>query len=82
MAEGIWYDSLNYYNKIDRIGLYEDEENGVTASFNTPDLIYAKMRFAVRQGLGGGVFVWHCACDVPADNDASLFNAIVRAKGR
>ena len=78
--EAIWYDYLNYYDKIDRLGLYEDEANGLTASFNTPDLIYAKTRFAIRQGLRG-VFVWHYACDVPADNSASLFNAIARAKG-
>ncbi len=78
--EGIWYNYLDYYDKIDPIGLYEDTENGVTASFNTPDLICAKTRFAVKQGLGG-VFVWHYACDVPADNRASLFNAIARGKG-
>ena len=25
--------------------------------------------------------IWHYACDVPADNAASLFNAVSRAKG-
>ncbi|MCR5041420.1 MAG: hypothetical protein K6C36_04885 [Clostridia bacterium] len=79
--EAIWYNWADYYDKVDRIGLYEDEQNGVTASFNTPDLIYAKTRYAVSQKLGG-VFVWHYACDVPADNASSLFNAIVRAKGK
>ncbi|MCR5041163.1 MAG: glycoside hydrolase family 18 protein [Clostridia bacterium] len=57
----------------------EDEERGLAASFNTPDLIYAKTRWAIKNGLGG-VMVRHYACDVPADNEASLFNAISRAR--
>jgi hypothetical protein len=28
----------------------------------------------------GGVFAWHYSCDVPADNRASLFNQVIRAK--
>lgn len=28
----------------------------------------------------GGVMIWHYNCDVPKGNDASLFNAVARAK--
>ena len=56
-----------------------DEEHGLTASFNTPRDIYLKTLWAKRNGLGG-VFVWHYSCDVPADNNMSLFNQVVRAK--
>lgn len=57
-----------------------DEEHGLTASFNTPRDIFLKTYWAKRNGLGG-VFVWNYGNDVPADNSASLFNALYRAKG-
>ena len=78
--EAIWYEYKDCFDKIDEIGLMEDEANGVTASFNTPDLIYAKTKLAVQKKLGG-VMIWHYACDVPADNEASLFSAIISARG-
>lgn len=75
----IWYDYANYWDKIDENGFAPDEANGLIASFNTPTLVYEKTEWAIKQGLGG-VMVWHYRCDVPADNDKSLFNAITRAK--
>ena len=77
--EAIWYNYVNCWDKMDENGLMEDEANGLIASFNTPEVVYAKTEWAIRQGLGG-VMVWHYSCDVPADNDMSLFNAISRAK--
>lgn len=77
--DAVWYDYKDYYDKMDRYGFAPDETNGLTASFNTPRDIFLKTYWANRNGLGG-VFVWHYACDVPADNGASLFNAIARAK--
>ena len=77
--EGRWYDYRQYWDKIDENGLAEEESTGLIASFNTPELIYEKTRWAIETGLAG-VMIWHYACDVPADNDASLFNAITRAK--
>lgn len=64
---------------MDRYGFAPDEAHGLTASFNTPRETYLKTLWAKRNGLGG-VFVWHYACDVPADNCASLFNQVMRAK--
>ncbi len=77
--EGVWYDYVNCWDKIDENGLMTDEERGLVASFNTPDVVYQKTEWAIRQGLGG-VMIWHYSCDVPAENEASLFNAVARAK--
>ena len=77
--EAIWYDYANYWDKIDENGFAPDEANGVIASFNTQEVVYEKTEWAIKQGLGG-VMVWHYNCDVPADNDISLLNAVVRAK--
>ena len=77
--EARWYDYRAYWDKIDENGLAAEESTGLIASFNTPRLIYDKTRWAVETGLGG-VMIWHYACDVPTDNDASLFNAVTRAR--
>lgn len=77
--EAVWYDYKAYWDKLDENGLAEDTQRGLTASFNTPDLIFEKTQWAIETGLGG-VMIWHYACDVPAENDTSLFNAITRAK--
>ena len=77
--EAYWYDYAAYYDKIDENGLATDESTGLTASFNTPAVVEAKTEWVIRQGFGG-VMVWHYRCDVPADNEASLFNAVLRAK--
>ena len=78
--DSYWYEYRDYYDKMDRYGFAPDDEHGLTASFNTPRDIFLKTYWAKRNGLGG-VFVWNYASDVPADNSASLFNAIYRAKG-
>ena len=77
--DAYWYDYKDYYDKIDEDGLVTDENTGLTASFNTPEVIYEKTRWAIRNGYGG-VMVWNYGNDVPADNDASLFNRIAQAK--
>ena len=77
--EAVWYDYRAYWDQLDENGLAEDTQRGLTASFNTPELIFEKTQWAIETGLGG-VMIWHYACDVPAENDASLFNAITRAK--
>ena len=77
--EGRWYNYAEYWDQIDENGLAVEESTGLIASFNTPELICEKTKWAIETGLGG-VMVWHYHCDVPADNDASLFNAITRAR--
>ena len=77
--EAIWYDYKEYYDKLDENGCAPDEKNGLIASFNTPEVVYEKTEWTIKTGLGG-VMIWHYACDLPADNDASLFNAVARAK--
>lgn len=77
--EARWYDYRAYWDKIDENGLAEVAGTGLIASFNTPELIYEKTKWAIETGVGG-VMVWNYHCDVPADNDASLFNAVARAK--
>lgn len=73
--EAYWYGYNGYYEKLDEKGLCKDDETGLTFSFNTCDVIKEKTSMAVDMGLGG-VMVWHWSCDVPADNEKSLFNAI------
>lgn len=73
--EAIWYIYSDYVDKIDEKGFAKDEENNLIASFNTYDVIAKKTQLAMDSGVGG-MMVWHYACDVPADNDKSLFNAI------
>ena len=77
--EAYWYDYAEYYDKMDENGFAADGSTGLIASFNTPDVVEAKTKWVIRKGYGG-VMVWHYRCDVPADNEASLFNAVIRAK--
>ena len=44
-----------------------------------PEVIYQKTLRAIKNGYGG-VMIWNYGNDVPADNDASLFNRIAQAK--
>lgn len=78
-GEARWYDYKDYWDKIDENGLAEEAGTGLIASFNTPELICEKTKWAVETGLGG-VMIWHYACDVPADNERSLFNAITKGR--
>ena len=77
--EAHWYDYKEFYDKLDKDGLAVDPATGLTASFNTPAVVYEKTDWAIKKGFGG-VMIWHYACDLPADNDASLFNQVTRAK--
>lgn len=73
--EAIWYNYSEYADKIDEKGFCKDEENGLTASFNTYDVIAQKTTLAIDSGCGG-MMVWHYSCDLPQENDKSLFNAM------
>ncbi|MBR5427498.1 MAG: glycoside hydrolase family 18 protein [Clostridia bacterium] len=77
--DAYWYDYKDYYDKIDGDGLVTDENTGLVASFNTPEVIYQKTQWAIKNGYGG-VMIWNYGNDVPADNEASLFNQIAQAK--
>jgi len=74
--EAYWYDYKSYYDKFDENGLYEDkDETKLVFSFNDYDLVKEKTDYALETGLGG-VMLWHYACDLPAENEKSLFNAM------
>lgn len=77
--DAYWYDYKNYCDGIDENGLYNDSETGLTFSFNTYDVIKEKTEIALESGIGG-MMVWHYSCDVSADNEKSLFDAIDSAK--
>lgn len=73
--EAYWYTYADYADKIDANGFCRDEETGLTASFNTCDVIAEKTALAIESGCGG-MMVWHYACDLPQSDDRSLFNAM------
>lgn len=74
--EAYWYDYKTYCAGLDENGRFVDSaETGLTFSFNNYDVIKQKTQLAVSCGLGG-VMIWHYACDAPAQNSISLFNAI------
>lgn len=77
--EAYWYGYNGSWSKLDEKGFCCDDDTGLTFSFNTYDMVYEKTEWAICRGLGGAM-VWHYACDVPADNELSLFNAIRDAK--
>ena len=54
----------------------------IAPEFRDIDMAIASENILLElEALGlGGVMIWHYACDVPADNDASLFNAVAKAK--
>lgn len=77
--EAYWYGYNGYYEKLDDKGFCYDDETGLTFSFNDYDMVYRKTNWAICKGLGGAM-VWHYACDVPKENEKSLFNAMTNAK--
>ncbi len=77
--EAYWYDYASYYDKFDENGLYNDSETGLTFSFNDYELIAQKTEWALENGYGG-MMIWHYSCDLSADNEKSLFNAIYNTK--
>ena len=52
-----------------------DTSGNIATSFNSVQMIKDKTAFANDYGLGG-VMVWHYTCDVPYEDDLSLFKAI------
>ena len=78
-GEALWYDYAGYYDKLDDKGLYYDANRDLTFSFNRPELVYEKTAWAIETGLGG-MMIWHYNCDIPAENEQSLFHAITHAK--
>ncbi len=62
---------LNKINKSYMTGEYGE----IWTSFNGVQLVKDKTAFANDYGVGG-VFPWHYSCDVPYENDMSLFKAV------
>lgn len=56
-----------------------DAESFNTSHFNQLTDIILFGVAAVDNGIGG-MMVWHYACDLPEDNEKSLFNAIYGVK--
>lgn len=65
------FTNLIYYNDFDHQG------NPMTAPqyINSVQMISDKTAFAIDANLGG-VMIWHLNCDLPYDNELSLFKAI------
>lgn len=65
------YTNLLYFNDFDHDG------NPMTAPqyINSYQMISDKTAFAIDAGLGG-IMIWHMTCDLPYNNDLSLFKAI------
>lgn len=64
-----------FKNTIAKSYVTGDTSGNVITSFNGVQMIKDKTAFANDYGLGG-VMVWHYTCDVPYDDDLSLFKAI------
>lgn len=77
--DGYWYAYKDYYEDLDDKGLYDDEETGLTFSFNTFDVIKQKTTYAIENGCGG-VMIWCWSYDTDYGNEKSLFKAIDDAK--
>lgn len=69
------YTNLLYFNDFDHNG------NPMTAPqyINSVQMIADKTAFAVDAGLGG-IMIWHLTCDLPYDNELSLFRSINETK--
>lgn len=69
------YTNLIYFNDFDHSG------NPMTAPqyLNSAQMISDKTAFAIDAGLGG-IMIWHMTCDLPYDNELSLFKAISDTK--
>ncbi len=73
-----WYAYNGYYEEIDENGWYHCDNLDKDFWFNTPDVIYRKTEFAVKNGYGG-VMTFHYNCDLPSSDEASLLRAIGKA---
>ena len=77
-GEARWPSYSAYYQLMDENGLYYDESSGLTFSFDTYEAVYEKTMWAIENGLGG-VMTFTNHCDLPADNEMALQNAIAEA---
>lgn len=69
------YTNLIYFNDFDHDG------NPMTAPqyINSVQMVADKTAFAIDAGLGG-MMIWHYSCDLPYDDELSLFKAITDTK--
>lgn len=83
-----WY---TYSGDARQLGKYQNVAEGLlqgcpeTEEENTPDryyngwqMVYDKTAYAIDVGLGG-VMVWHYGCDLPYEDELSLFGAMAQA---
>lgn len=75
---GYWYGYNGCYESIDENGWYHCESTGKDFWFNTPDVIYNKTAYAIKNGCGG-IMVWHYSCDLPSSHEDSLLRAVGKA---
>lgn len=76
-----WY---SYSLEADKLGKYKNfvtgpalsaEDKCETRYYNSYQMTYDKTAYAYDSGIGG-VMVWHLNCDLPFNNEISLFKAI------
>ncbi len=72
---------LDRYTNLIRYNGFDHSGNPMTAPqyINSVQMISDKTAFAVDAGLGG-IMVWHLSCDLPYENELSLFRAINETK--
>lgn len=64
-----------FKNTISKSYMNGVTDDSIITSFNGVQMIKDKTAFANDYGLGG-VMVWHYTCDVPYEDDLSLFKAV------
>ncbi len=80
-AGGYWFEYSTY---ADKLGKYTNtldvEYNGqiFPSYFNSPQITRDKTAYAIASDLAG-VMIWNHGCDVPFDNELSLYRAIAEA---
>lgn len=75
------YDVNDKYTNLYLFNDFDHEGNPMTAPqyVNSYQMVSDKTAFAIDAGLGG-LMVWHYSCDLPYDNQYSLFRAISETK--
>lgn len=80
-AGGYWFEYSTY---ADKLGKYTNtldvEYNGqiFPSYFNSPQITRDKTAYAIASDLAG-VMIWNHGCDLPFDNELSLYRAITEA---
>lgn len=83
-AGGYWFEYSTYADKLGRYtNTLDVEYNGqiFPSYFNCPQIIRDKTDYAIATDLAG-VMIWNHGCDVPFDNELSLYRAIAEAIGK